>query len=191
MLDSKFRWYKIRLKDENLKPLDYYFRGVTTKELRVAGTKESTFEGEQYLLSKAVLPEKDWNTMPAGVAAKLLQEIYKFSGLTEEGITFGEALNWMQSENGALEAAAVAMIPSCTPDLLENCDPFIYAKYLIMGKFQFETMYGIPVEQAFLPKDNPHAEGIDTTPRPGPAANPGPGEVGHQIEDQFEWKRTR
>ena len=192
-LDPKYRWYKICLKDEKYNPCVYYFRGATSKELRIAGTKETTFEAETFLLDKVVLPKKDWNTMLGGVGMKLLQEIYKYSGLSEDQVTFQEAINWIQSENGAMEAAAVAMIPSCTPDVLETCDPFIYAKFLIMGKFQFESMYGIPVEQAFLPSDKQPqvagSNGIDITPRPGPAVAPGPGEVGHQIENQFEWRR--
>jgi hypothetical protein len=192
-LDPRYRWYRVRLKDEFLQPCDYYFRGVTAKELRIAGSKETTFEAETYLLEQTVLPRKDWNSMLGGVAMKLLQEIYRFSGLSEEQVTFQEAINWIQSENGAMEAAAVAMIPSCTPDVLENCDPFIYAKFLMMGKFQFESMYGIPVEQAFLPADKqPQVNnGFDPTPRPGPAVMPGPGEVGQQIENQFEWRRQR
>lgn len=187
-LDPKYRWYKIVLKDENFQPCTYTFRGVTAKELRVAGTKATTHEGEQYLLSKVVYPQKNWDTMLAGVCNKLLQEIYKYSGINEEGLTFVEAVNWIQSENGAMEAAAIAMIPSCTPDVLENCDAFQYAKFLIMGKFQFESMYGIPVEQAFMPRQ-PEGQDIDFMPKPGPPATPGPGEVGKQIEDQFVWKR--
>lgn len=191
MLDPRYRWYSIKLKDENLKECIYYFRGITSKELRVAGTKPTTFEAETYLLNQVVVPEKDWLTMLGGVAMKLLKEIYKYSGLNEEQLTFDEAVNWIQSENGCMEAAAIAMIPSCTPDVLENCDPFQYAKFLIMGKFQFETMYGIPVEQAFLPADQRPQEnnGIDTTPRPGVPAMPGPGERIMQTEAAFEWKK--
>ncbi len=187
-LDPRYRWYRIQLKDENLKPCTYTFRGVTIGELRKAGTKPSKFDAEQYILETVVFPNKDWNNMLAGVCAKLLREIYKYSGIDDEGRTFGEAIAWIQSENGNLEAAAIAMIPSCTPDVLENCDPFHYAKFLIMGKFQFETMTGIPVEQAFSMGQQP-ANGIDPTPQPGPAVLPGPGEVGYQVENAFEWKR--
>jgi hypothetical protein len=190
-LDSKYRWYKIVLKDENFHPCEYYFRGLTSKELRVAGSKETTFEAETHILEQIVLPKKDWLNMLGGVAMKLLQEIYRYSGLSEEQLTFSEAINWIQSENGSMEAAAIAMIPSCTPDILENCDPFHYAKFLVMGKFQFETMYGIPVEQAFLPADKQPAGGIDISPKPGPFVPPKPGEVGQQIENQFTWTRGR
>lgn len=190
-LDSRYRWYKITLKDEKLNPCDYYFRGVTSRELRIAGSKETTFEAETYFLDQAVLPKKNWEIMLGGVAMKLLQEIYRYSGLNEEEYTFQEAINWIQSENGAMEAAAIAMIPSCTPDVLENCDPFQYAKYLLMGKFQFESMYGIPVEQAFLPNAGGKDNYIDTSPKPGAPTLPGPGEIGHQIENSFEWKRSR
>jgi hypothetical protein len=187
--DNRYRWYRISLKDENLKPCVYTFRGATMKELRIAGTKPDKFEAEHYLLNKLVYPQKDWPTMLAGVVNKLLGEIYRYSGLSEEGLTFSEAVNWLQSDNGSLEAAAVAMIPSCSPDLLENADPFQYAKLLVMGKFMFETIYGIPVEQAFMQ----HApdNSIDPTPNPGPATLPGPGEIGYQVEDSFTWKRKR
>lgn len=186
-LDSRYRWYKIRLKDENLNPCDYYFRGVTSKELRLAGTKPSTFEAETFILQKVVLPQKNWETMLGGVSMKLLSLIYRYSGLTEDQLTFKEAQDWIQSENGAMEALAVAMIPSCTPELLENADPFHYAKFLMMGKLQFESMYGIPVEQAFLPREPDNR--IDPTPNPGTPVMPGPGEVGRQVEDSFTWKR--
>jgi len=189
ILDPRYRWYKINLKDEKFQPCTYYFRGATSKELRIAGSKETTFEAETFILSKVVLPTKDWLEMLGGVAMKLLQEIYKYSGLTEEQITFQEAVNWIQSENGAMEAAAVAMIPSCTPDVLENCDPFHYAKFLIMGKFQFESMYGVPVEQAFLPSEEKADSDIDFSPKPGPPVTPGPGEIGQQIENEFTWRR--
>lgn len=190
-LDSRYRWYRIKLKDENLQYCDFYFRGATAKELRIAGSKETTFDAETYLLSSLVLPKKDWITMVGGTATKLLNEIYRFSGLTEEQITFTEAVNWIQSENGALEAAAISMIPSCTPDILENADPFQYAKFLMMGKFSFESMYGVPVEQAFLPPDPnaPPSNGIDTTPNPGTAVAPGPGEKMMQVENSFTWRR--
>lgn len=190
-LDPKYRWYSIELLDEKREKCKYVFRGVTARELRIAGTKETTFEAERFILNATVHPQKDWDSMLAGVVSRLLSEIYNRSGLTDEGTTFVEAINWIQSENGAMEAAAVAMIPSCTPELLENCDPYTYAKYLVMGKFQFESMYGIPVEQAFLPqKDRPTANnGIDITPNPGPPAMPGPGEVARQVENSFVWKR--
>lgn len=190
MLDPKYRWYRIVLKDEKLKPCEYTFRGLTAKELRIAGTKPGKYEAEQYLLTQVVTPNKDWDNMLSGVVAKLLKEIYRLSGLDEEGLTFAEAVNWIQSETGSLEAAAIAMIPSCTPDVLENADPFHYAKYLVMGKFQFEGMYGIPVEQAFVQGRQP-SNPIDTTPKPGPAVMPGPGEVGQQVQDSFTWKRSK
>lgn len=190
-LDPRYRWYKITLKDENFKPCEYFFRGLTARELRISASKETTFDAETFILEAVVTPQKNWLTMLGGVCTRLLEEISKYSGLTNEQLTFVEAINWIQSENGSMEAAAIAMIPSCTPDILENCDAFQYAKFLMMGKFQFESMYGIPVEQAFLPPDQrPQANnGIDTTPNPGAPAMPGPGEVGRQIEDQFVWKR--
>jgi hypothetical protein len=190
-LDPRYRWYRINLKDENKGRCYYYFRGATAKELRVAGSKIDVFDSETYILDKVVYPKRDWNKMLGGVAMRLLQEIYRFSGLNDEQLTFQEAINWIQSENGAMEAAAVAMVPSCTPDVLENCDPFVYAKFLMMGKFQFESMYGIPVEQAFLSSNkNPNSSnGIDTMPNPGPAATPGPGEIGRQVENQFVWRK--
>lgn len=188
-LDPKYRWYTIKLKDEFLKPCSYTFRGLTTRELRISGTKETKYEAEHFILTQVVTEQKDWNTMPAGVCLKLLKEIYRLTGIDDEGLTFKEAMNWIQSETGSLEAAAIAMIPSCTPEVLENCDPFHYAKFLVMGKFQFETMYGIPVEQAFM--GAPPSGGIDPNPKRGPEVRPGPGEVGYQVENQFEWHKGK
>jgi hypothetical protein len=185
-LSPNFRWYKVKLKDSNLKLVDFLFRGVTTKELRIAGLKPDKFSAENYILSRAVANPTDWEIALAGTSNKLLFEIYRVSGLDEEGLTFKEALDWLQSENGALEAAAVAMLPGVTLDLLENCDPFHYAKYLFMGKFQFENMSGIPVEQAFLGQP---AEGQPNVSKvQADRAHLKSGERGFDIE-QFSWKK--
>lgn len=188
-LDHRYRWYKIELTDEFLKPCTYYFRGLTVRELRISGSKLTTFDAESYILETLVLPQKPWDTMVAGTPLKILKEIYKYSGLTEEGLNFAEAIDWIHSEQGAMEAAAVVMIPSCTPNELETCDPFHYAKYLTVAKLQFESLYGRSIEEAFLGKP-PEGNDLDFTPNPGLPATPGPGQIGQQIEDQFTWRRT-
>lgn len=148
-LDPNFRWFKLKAIDNKLKECYYIFRGITTKELRIAGTKSDKFAAEEYILSCSVLGEYDWENMLAGVTNTLLAEIYKISGLTEESLTFTIAADWISSETGALEAAAVSMISGLTLEQLDNCCPTNYAKYLLMGKYQFENMYKIPIEEAF------------------------------------------
>lgn len=183
-LDSRYRWYKLPLQNASQQTEVFYFRGITAGELRKAGTKRTKYEADNFILSSVVLPYKDWDLELAGTANRLLSEIYKYSGLTDESLTFTEAINWVQSEHGALEAAAVAMIPCCSLELLHNCDQFDYAKYLIMGKFQFETMYGIPVEQAFVQQDSPALQ-----PQAVTKATPGPGEIATEVENSFTWSK--
>lgn len=185
ILDSKFRWYKIRLKNELLQPEDFYFRGITRKELRIAGLRPSKFDADTYILETVVNNRKNWLEMVSGTADRLLSMIYKYSGLDQEGDTFREAISWIQSESGAMEAAAVCMIPGCTLETLDTADPYNYAKYLALGKFSFESIYRVPVETAFLPKSE--KEGVAQHHKE--TARPNQGEVGYDVET-FNWSRS-
>lgn len=156
-LDPRYRWYKVSLpvvQEKNKKHVvgkkDFYFRGLTCREIRIAGYKPDKYQAEDYVLSTCVLdPPNNWDYQLAYTTLQLIKEIYKCSGIDDEAVTFTEAYGWISDEVGLLEAIAVAMIPSVTLELLENCDPFNYAKYLAIAKFQFETMYGIPIQDAF------------------------------------------
>lgn len=194
-LDRKFRWYRIKLGPPKSKKY-YYFRGLTANELRIAGTKPSKFEAENYILDTCVQNIK----RPVieefgGVASKLLMEIYRVSGLDETGETFQEAVSWMMSPEGRVEAIAVSMIPSLTLQELRNCDPHDYAKYLLLAKFQFENTTGMTVEEAF----GVNANGITETPESpvgfGQMIPPEPVNVSptnpstRVVEGGFTWRR--
>lgn len=183
-LDKRYRWYKVELIDEWGKPQTYVFRGVTSGELRRSGAYASEVESETFILTQCVLPERDWSSAPAGVSKILLEKIYRVSGLDGTSYPFEEALHWMQTEAGALEAAAVSMISGLTIESLESADPAARAKYLAMGKFMFETLYGVSVFEAFKP-EKPGKPTVTGAPK---GVLP-PGE--YSEESSFTWQRPK
>lgn len=185
-LQPNHRWFKIKLKDSTGKIVDFYFRGVTSNELRVAGTKEDLFASESYILSCCVLSNEDWETTAfVGTAKILLNEIYKISGLTDEDLPMKEAARWISDERGSAEAVAITMIPSLDLQTLQNCNQFDYAKYLLVGKLMFESLYNIPVEQAFVTKSQPQTPPI---PNIRSEAPPMPGQVATS-QELFTFKK--
>jgi hypothetical protein len=149
MSDTHFRRFRLRIGDKV-----YTYRGLTQQEIKTASSKKSG-EAELYILNRCVEGDHDWENTLAGITERLLSEIYKISGLTDEQVTIKEAVEWITSETGGAEAMAISVIHGLTLETLHNCCPFTYAKYLILGKYLFETLYGIPAEQVFLrPKDS-------------------------------------
>lgn len=184
-LDKRYRWYKVELIDGWGKPQTYVFRGVTAGELRRAGAYASETESETFILNQCVLPEMDWSTGPAGVSRIILQKIYRVSGLDGDESPFEEAVHWLQTDSGALEAAAVSMISGLTLEHLELADPAHRAKYLAVGKFMFETLYGVSVFDAFKPGDKKQAAGVPGAPPPPPV----PGN--YEEKSSFTWQRPK
>lgn len=183
-LDKRYRWYKVELINEWGKPQTYVFRGVTAGELRRSGAFASETESETFLLNQCVLPESDWSNGLAGVSRILLEKIYRVSGLDGTSYPFEEALHWLKTDSGALEAAAVSMISGLTLEHLESADPAARAKYLAMGKFMFETLYGVSVFEAFK-SDKPAQTPVPGVQQPGvPAGN-------YSEESSFTWKRPK
>jgi hypothetical protein len=182
MLDRSFRWYKVRLLDsKTYLPTDYIFRGPTSNELSIASTRKTPFDIENFILSSCVLGDHDWNTALAGVSKTLLELILSKS-LSSEG-PFTEALEWFTTEKGCFEAAAVSMIPGLDHAKLRNSDPSDYAKYILTGKFLFETLYGMPVMQAFsgLTNPTPNEQQLNGPQRVWPDGE-GPGKLGYDVE---------
>lgn len=150
----RFRRFKI-----NLGGQVFIYRGLSQKELRVAATKDA-IAAESFVLNTCVEGNHNWDEMLAGVPGRLLNEIYKISGLSEEGLPVKEAIEWINSDAGGAEAMALSMVNGLTLETLDNCCPFDYSKYLILGKYLFETLYGRPAEEVFLrnrgaPPENP------------------------------------
>lgn len=151
-LDRAFRWFKIVLSDEVGDPRAYYFRGLTANEVHIAGTKPDIEAAENFILSRVVLPVVDWATFPkVGVPERLIEEVNHASGLTEAGIPQAEAVDWVTSPLGGMEALAVAMIPGLNLSLLRNACSFSYWKYLMVGKHMYETIYSRQANETFQP----------------------------------------
>jgi len=186
----EYKYYKIVLLDSKLRtPKDYVFRGLTAAELRRAGLKASTYEAENYILETCVQGEENWETALCGVVQKLLKEIYRISGVDAEGSIYNDAIEWIQSETGSLEAVAVALVPGLTLEHLHNCDPFYYCRYLTLGKFQFESLYAIPISEAFKLQENTPQTGVGTTTNiPFPRDQLKPGVKGYDVE-RFDYRK--
>jgi hypothetical protein len=184
-LDRKFRWFTVKLKGPDSKSLvPYTFRGLTQGELVAAGTKPDKDSAEDYILKTCVV---DWNAenQLSGTTLFLLEKIKNISGLDDEGKPFNEAVDWMTSDDGKFEALAIALIPNCSPEVLRNCDPSDRAKYLLIGKVQYETMYGRPVGEAF----GALAPQQVATQQPMNNPIPGVGEKAIWTEDSFSWSK--
>lgn len=185
-LDRKYRWYAITLLGKDFRPEKFVFRGLTSAELRIGGTKDTELEAENFFLYTVVLGERDWDQMPAGTSRVLLEQIYHYSGVTSD-LIWEEGIAWLLSQEGSLEACTVSMIPGLDLEKLRSADPFDKAKYLLIGKYMFETLYKVPVSQAFEAFDPnkraaPKAVGPQTF-WPTKDGKPGPGAIGLQTEE--------
>lgn len=180
-MDPRYRWFQIVFHSKYGAPdLVFHFRGFTVAELRRAGGRPTAFEAEVFLLQQCVA-EFDLDSVEHSVSERLLQEIYHVSGWNEHGAPYRAAHEWIQDETGSLEAAAICMIPGLTLQELDTCDPHDRAKYLIMGKWLFETLYPTTVEQAFrgAPKDEKslQLQDLKRQAQAGAAALHGQGQV--------------
>lgn len=188
-LDRRYRWFKANLLGPDRTRKDYIFRGMTSGELTIAGSKSGEFEAESFILSQCVLnyeEDKEW----AGTAKALYDLIINISGIDSEARTLQEAQRWMHHEEGKYEAVAISMIPSCTPEIMRNCDPSDRAKYLLLGKFMFTSIYGKEVEELFgeqAPTPNNMDDAFFTNPE---VPNPAKGEKVTFVESGFNWKKT-
>lgn len=183
-LDSRFRWYKISLLGPDTKPKEYIFRGLTANELRKAGLRPDKDVAENFILATCVVNLESLDVELGGTCIQLLNNIYVISGVTEEGRPYQEAATWIESEQGKMEALAISVIPSLTLELLRNCDPADYARYMMLGKFHYESMLGQPAANAFGTVEN----GLIP---PDPVVPPPPGQSARVSEGGFTWTRGR
>jgi hypothetical protein len=152
-LDRAYRWFRIKLSDGEGGKQWYYFRGLTSNELRIAGTRPDVHAAENFILSTVVLPKVDWDTFTKpGVPQRLIDEINNVSGLTDAGIPQEDAVAWITSEEGGMEALAVSMITGLSLKELRNADVFDYWRYLIIGKHMYENIYGRRAQETFQPQ---------------------------------------
>jgi len=188
-LDRRYRWFKVNLLGPNRERKDYVFRGMTSGELTIAGSKEGEFEAESFILSQCVVnynEDIEW----AGTSKTLYDLIMNISGLDEDCRTLREAQKWMHHEEGKYEAVAISMIPSCTPEIMRNCDPSDRAKYLLLGKFMFTSIYGKEVDELFgeaATAPNNLEDAFFTNPE---VPTPGRNEKVTFVEGGFNWKKS-
>lgn len=190
-LDRKYRWYRARLKGPDFELQDYVFRGLTADERRKLGELPDTADWERYILERCVLGDRDWSRELVGTAKSVLLNIYRHSGMVEEVYSLTgeiednrpllEALKWIEHDEGKMEALAVAMVPGLTVDMIRHADEYDRLRYLIIGKFVYETLYGRPAEEAFgkPKKAGQHA--------PGQLRVPGVGEKEILEAGGFTW----
>jgi hypothetical protein len=142
-LDSKYRWYSIRLPDcydVTQKPRDYVFRGITSRESRIylAMVQGKPLEAKSYLLNRAVYGDVDWNddAVLMGVMEILEEAVLDRSGLIEGSSLDEELTYWSNSEEGFYELMAVVLLGIRFNDL-DTCDPADYRKYIEAANQKF------------------------------------------------------
>ena len=193
-LDRRYRWFKIQLPNSKKKLVSYIFRGLTREEIRLAGTKSGQNESDTYALQMCVLGNRNWEIELYGVTKRLLDEIYRVSGITEEALTLKEAVAWMETPEGLIEAGAVGFVAGCSLRELYNCDPADYAKYVMLGKFLFQS--GKKIDDLF---GTPETQDAATTI---PLVGTDYSNVGHQVQDlqvsdkkvnveEFKWVKPK
>lgn len=142
---SNLRRYKVKIRGR-----EFVVRGLTKGERRKLETKKTKESRNRYILETCVEGDIDWDQIEEsspGLIVSLLLQIIKFSGMSEDSTAFSEALEWIETPEGRAEALAIATVNGLTLETLYNCDPHDYAKYLVMGKFFLEALYGIPANQ--------------------------------------------
>lgn len=187
-LDDRYHWFKVSLLDsDTYQPIDYVFRGLTAHEVRVANSKTSLYEKEDYVLRHAVANDVDWHNALAGMSSTLLELIYHTSGLDEQATTVKKAIEWVQTDTGMLEALALVTIPGLNLHTLRHCDPEDYAKYLVVGKEMFEILYQGRVQEP-QPQDAMQQGWGPGQERRHTQLPTKPGEVGVQ-QESFNWHK--
>ncbi|MDE1830651.1 MAG: hypothetical protein KGI25_10050 [Thaumarchaeota archaeon] len=192
-LDIRFNWKKIRIPIGKLGRKTFAIRSLTRREFEIAQSKKEPVEGESYILRTAVLPKFNWDDAPNLVTVKVLEQVYKQSGISQDSDNkfVDDALEWIKSRDGCLEAVAIMMIPSCSPEALYNCSPEVYAKYLVTAAHQFELMTGKTVYSAFGLDGNsepvPNSNMGSKTSQPMPT--PGFGEKAEWEQERFTWRK--
>lgn len=190
-LDRKYRWFKTRVLGVDWTPTEYIFRGLTANEIRIASSKKPDVAAEDFILKTCVKNLENLEDMPGGSCVVLLQHIYRISGLTDEVDPIREAIEWIQSDEGTAEGVAISMIAGLSLETLNNCDQYDRARYLIIGKFMFETIYGVDVKKASFSRSQEGGSGSQYIPPKRVATENGFVEVPGAVVDQFTWSKQR
>ena len=161
--DPKYRWFSVKLRTKGNTTESFVYRALTRKEQKKLAKMVDEDKCEMFLLNTCVLNKCDFLDLPAGTYKKLLQLITNESGMDDDSKPFFEAKEWIESELGCLEAAAVATLPCCSLEMLDNSDMSYYWKYLLVAQVIFTAVFRIDPSKAFNEKapnpqqQNPHA----------------------------------
>lgn len=146
-LDPKYDWYRVHVLGIDLKnTVPLHFRSLTYKELVKYNTllQIDEVKAVDYVINVAVKEELS-PKFPYGSINLVVDLILKKSDFEE---AFKDANQFLNSEDGIMQMKTVAVIPSVTFELLENCSPQHYARYIIMGNAIFDQMMSGGEEQA-------------------------------------------
>jgi hypothetical protein len=152
------RTYRVRVADE-----EFTIRGLTRAEyletIRRFGHNELLLQN--YICGIATLTpiNYNWDQSLAGVADSIAKAIWNVSGLSAQSDGFlqsfiKEANEWLESEEGKLEAIALATIPGLDLETLHHCDPPDRIKYLWLGQFNCQLFYGIDPQVILHPEEH-------------------------------------
>lgn len=156
-LDPKYRWFSIKLKVRGNVFSDFVYRGLTRREQRKLASITDESKSEDFILKSALAKGQEYDELPAGSYKKLVQLITSISGLTNDDAPkpFTEAMEWLDTDLGSLEAAAITVIPGCTLEALDTMDNTYYWKYLLVAQILFKSTYQIDPATAFSSKPQP------------------------------------
>lgn len=97
----------------------------------------------------------DWENNLAGIVSNLFSVVWDISGSDANGSYIGnyvkEANEWLMDTQGKQEAIALACVPGLTLEILQKSDPPDYIKYLWLGQFSCQAIFGIDVERLLSP----------------------------------------
>jgi hypothetical protein len=156
-MEKRVRKYRVVIGEYS-----FVIRGLTNGEYKDLSRKYSKipdrFQLEACKLAVQEPSEFNFSEAQAGLIEKLFDEILNSSALKQgEGTRFEnfvqEATDWLTSEDGRMEAIALATIPGLTLDILEESDPPIRIKYLWLGLFNCNNFFGIPHEAILNPEE--------------------------------------
>ena len=180
------RRYKVVIGDDS-----FVVRGLTRKEcqtlLRRFQETPALLEIKACQIATLEPSDYNWEYSLAGVVTSLFEVVWNLSGMSQEEGSYlnkyvNEATEWLMDTQGKQEAISLACVPGLTLELLHGADPPDYVKYLWLGQFACEAIFGIPVDKLLSPPpvakgpSDPHAEGqhsirstrVPNSPPPSP-----------------------
>lgn len=136
-------------------------RGLNRSEVLTLYRKYSSFPAllEIKACQQATIEPEDfnWEESLAGVVSTLFGIVWDLSGSSANGDYLGqyikEATEWLTDTQGKQEAIALACVPGLTLKTLQEADPPDYIRYLWLGQFACQAIFGVSVENLLNPPE--------------------------------------